>query len=154
MIAGDEWVISHGDALCTNDLSYQIFRKWVRKPWLQNLFLRLPLEWRRSIARTLRSNSTAKYDRAARYTPEMARFRGDVTLAACANLMGSYGSERLIHGHTHLPARHHESMGNKEWQRWVLSDWDLDHPETVLPKASALRIDINGVRYIDLVKTS
>jgi len=47
MIAGDEWVISHGDALCTNDLSYQIFRKWVRKPWLQNLFLRLPLEWRR-----------------------------------------------------------------------------------------------------------
>ena len=154
MIAGDEWVISHGDALCTNDLSYQIFRKWVRKPWLQNLFLRLPLEWRRSIARTLRTNSTAKYDRAVRYTPEMARFKGDVTLVACANLMGSYSSERLIHGHTHLPARHHESMGNKEWQRWVLSDWDLDHPETVLPKASALRIDTNGVRYIDLVKTS
>jgi UDP-2,3-diacylglucosamine hydrolase len=84
----------------------------------------------------------------------MARFKGDVTLAACANLMGFYGSERLIHGHTHLPARHHESMGNKEWQRWVLSDWDLDHPETVLPKASALRIDTNGVRYIDLVKTT
>jgi UDP-2,3-diacylglucosamine hydrolase len=154
MIAGDEWVISHGDALCTNDLSYQIFRKWVRKPWLQNLFLRLPLEWRRGIARTLRTNSTAKYDRAVRYTPEMARFKGDVTLVACANLMGSYSSERLIHGHTHLPARHHESMGNKEWQRWVLSDWDLDHPETVLPKASALRIDTNGVRYIDLVKSS
>jgi UDP-2,3-diacylglucosamine hydrolase len=45
-------------------------------------------------------------------------------------------------------------MGNKEWQRWVLSDWDLDHPENVLPKASALRIDTNGVRYIDLVKSS
>jgi len=154
MIAGDEWVISHGDALCTNDLGYQVFRKWVRKPWLQKLFLRLPLEWRRGIARTLRSNSTAKYERAARYTPDVARYRGDVTLVACANLMGAYGSERLIHGHTHLPARHHESMGNKEWQRYVLSDWDLDHPETVLPKASALRIDLNGVRYIDLVKST
>lgn len=153
MIAGDEWVISHGDALCTNDLSYQVFRKWVRKPWLQKLFLRLPLNWRRGIARTLRSNSTAKYDRAVRYAPDVARYKGDVTLVACANLMGAYGSERLIHGHTHLPARHHESMGNKEWQRYVLSDWDLDHPETVLPKASALRIDLHGVRYIDLVKS-
>jgi len=154
MIAGDEWVISHGDALCTNDLSYQVFRTWVRKPWLQKLFLRLPLDWRRGIARTLRSNSTAKYERAARYTPDVARYKGDVTLVACANLMGVYGSERLIHGHTHLPARHHESMGSKEWQRYVLSDWDLDHPETVLPKASALRIDLNGVRYIDLIKST
>lgn len=154
MIAGDEWVISHGDALCTNDLSYQVFRTWVRKPWLQKLFLRLPLDWRRGIARTLRSNSTAKYERAARYTPDVARYKGDVTLVACANLMGAYGSERLIHGHTHLPARHHESMGSNEWQRYVLSDWDLDHPETVLPKASALRIDLNGVRYIDLIKST
>jgi UDP-2,3-diacylglucosamine hydrolase len=39
-----------------------------------------------------------------------------------------------------------------EWQRWVLSDWDLDHPEAYLPKASALRIDQHGVRYLDLVK--
>ena len=46
---------------------------------------------------------------------------------------------QLIHGHTHLPTRHHENLSQVEWQRWVLSDWDLDHPESVLPKASALR---------------
>ena len=45
-----------------------------------------------------------------------------------------------------------ESLHDIEWQRWVLSDWDLDHPEAYLPKASALRIDQHGVRYLDLVK--
>jgi len=59
---------------------------------------------------------------------------------------------QLIHGHTHLPTRHHENLNQVEWQRWVLSDWDLDHPESVLPKASALRVDASGVRYLDLVK--
>jgi UDP-2,3-diacylglucosamine hydrolase len=68
--------------------------------------------------------------------------------------MKDWYMNKLIHGHTHLPAHHHEQLGQQTWQRWVLSDWDLDHPETVLPKASALRIDTNGVRYIDLVKTS
>ena len=151
-LAGDNWVLSHGDALCTADSQYQTFRKVVRQSWIQNLFLKLPIEFRRHIAKQLRSNSTAKYDQALRFMPDSTRIKGDVTLEACANLMRLQNAERLIHGHTHLPARHHESKGSQNWQRWVLSDWDLDHPETILPKASALQIDANGTRYIDLIK--
>ena len=76
----------------------------------------------------------------------------DVTTSACAALIEKHAIDRLIHGHTHMPGHHHEQLGDTRWQRWVLSDWDLDHPESVLPKASALLIDEQGVRYQDLVK--
>ncbi len=153
LICGDEFVLSHGDMLCTADVGYQIFRSWVHKPWLQTVFLKMPVKWRRNIANNLRSNSTAKYQRASRYTPDIARIRTNVTQNACAALMKDQAATKLIHGHTHMPARHHESQGEYDWQRWVLSDWDLDHPESILPKASALQIDENGIRYLDLVKS-
>jgi UDP-2,3-diacylglucosamine hydrolase len=151
-IASDEYVLSHGDSLCTADVGYQVFRGWVRKPWVQKLFLKLPLLWRRAVANHLRSKSTIQYQRAERFTPEANFAKTNVTLAACAATLRDLDSDKLIHGHTHLPARHHEILGEQEWQRWVLSDWDLDHPETILPKASALFIDANGVRYLDLIK--
>ena len=151
-IGGTEYVLSHGDALCTADVGYQIFRSWVRKPWIQKLFLRMPLKWRRAIANHLRSNSTVQYKRYASAAPEKNLLRSNVTQTACAALLAAQNSNKLIHGHTHLPTHHVEHFNEQEWQRWVLSDWDLDHPESVMPKASALLIDEQGVRYLDLIK--
>jgi UDP-2,3-diacylglucosamine hydrolase len=51
-----------------------------------------------------------------------------------------------------MPAHHEESIDGQQWQRWVLSDWDLDHPESGRPRASSLLIDDAGTRYIDLIK--
>ena len=141
VIAGNEYILCHGDSLCTADVGYQVFRNWVRKPWLQNIFLRMPLDCRKSIAKNLRSNSSE----------ERAR-KTNVTSHACATLLRDLPGNKLIHGHTHLPAHHYEQLNEQTWQRWVLSDWDLDHPESSLPKASALRIDAKGVHYTDLVK--
>ena len=152
VIAGHEYVLCHGDSLCTADVGYQIFRSWVRKPWIQKLFLRLPLDWRRSIANRLRSNSGVQYQRAIRSTAPGVQAKTDVTLMACAATLRTQNGNRLIHGHTHLPAHHQERFETQEWQRWVLSDWDLDHPEGVKPRASALLIDQHGVQYTDLVK--
>ncbi|MBU3601394.1 UDP-2,3-diacylglucosamine diphosphatase [Polynucleobacter sp. AM-25C3] len=151
-IADNEYVLCHGDSLCTSDVGYQVFRSWVRKSWIQKLFLSLPLHWRRSIANHLRSNSGAQYQRSIKSSPEGVQLKTDVTLAACAAVLRDQTGSQLIHGHTHLPAHHHEHLQDQEWQRWVLSDWDLDHPETVRPRASALMIDQNGVRYTDLIK--
>jgi UDP-2,3-diacylglucosamine hydrolase len=152
-IAGSEYIICHGDSLCTADVGYQIFRGWVRKSWIQKLFLRLPLHWRRSIASHLRSNSGAQYQRSIKSSIEGAQAKTDVTLEACAAVLAAHHANLLIHGHTHLPAHHQEHLKNQEWQRWVLSDWDLDHPESGRPRASALLIDQNGVRYADLIKS-
>ena len=150
-VAGKQYVLSHGDALCSADVGYQVFRGWVRRPWIQKLFLRLPLSWRRSIAQHLRSNSHMQYQGIKR-TPAM-QIKTNVTLEACAATLKDQHGVYLIHGHTHLPAHHHEKLKDQEWQRWVLSDWDLDHPDALLPKASALSIDQDGIRYLDLIKT-
>jgi UDP-2,3-diacylglucosamine hydrolase len=151
-LAGQQYLLAHGDALCTADIGYQIFRSWVRKPWLQKIFLSLPLTWRRSIANHLRSNSHIKYQSNARASYSENQRKTNVTLEACAATMRSHSSSRLIHGHTHLPAHHQEKLGNQAWQRWVLSDWDLDHPDGARPRASALLINEQGAHSIDLIK--
>lgn len=151
-IAGQNYVLSHGDALCTADTGYQIFRGWVRKAWIQKLFLKMPLGWRKSIANHLRTNSTSSYQRNHSLAPELLKEKSNVTIDACAAVLRSENGNSLIHGHTHLPAHHQENLGNQEWQRWVLSDWDLDHPESMMPRASALLINHDGVRYLDLIK--
>jgi UDP-2,3-diacylglucosamine hydrolase len=151
-IAGSEYVLCHGDSLCTADIGYQVFRSWVRKPWIQKLFLRMPLNWRRSIANQLRSNSAVQYQQSIQSPVEGAQAKTNVTLAACAAVLQDQAGNQLIHGHTHLPRHHHERLQDQEWQRWVLSDWDLDHPESGQPRASALLINQDGVRYTDLVK--
>ena len=151
-IAGSEYILCHGDSLCTADIGYQIFRSWVRKPWIQKLFLRMPLNWRRSIANRLRSNSGMQYQQSIQSSIEGVQAKTDVTLAACAAVLKDQNGNQLIHGHTHLPRRHQEHLQGQEWQRWVLSDWDLDHPESGRPRASALLIDQDGVRYNDLIK--
>jgi UDP-2,3-diacylglucosamine hydrolase len=149
-LASHKWVLAHGDALCTADLGYQVFRSWVRKPWVQKLFLTLPLNWRKGVAQHLRSNSHSQYQ--TQHRSAASQLKMDVTREACAAVMKDQSGDRLIHGHTHLPAHHKESMDTQAWQRWVLSDWDLDHPESLHPRASALLIDSAGARYLDLIK--
>ena len=149
-IDSKKWVLAHGDALCTADVGYQIFRGWVRKPWIQKIFLSLPLNWRRGIAQHLRSNSHTQYQQTQASSAH--RLKMDVTQQACAAVLRYHSGNLLIHGHTHMPAQHEESMDGQQWQRWVLSDWDLDHPESGRPRASALLIDDAGTRYIDLIK--
>ena len=152
-IAGEKYLVCHGDSLCTADIGYQVFRSIVRKPWIQKLFLSMPLSWRRSIANSLRSNSHAQYQYSASKSSALNSVRTNVTLEACAAVMKDWSMTKLIHGHTHLPAHHHEQLDQQTWQRWVLSDWDLDHPVRTTPRASALAINGQGARYIDLSKT-
>ena len=152
-IAGEKYLVCHGDSLCTADIGYQVFRGIVRKPWIQKLFLSMPLSWRRSIANSLRSNSHAQYQYSASKSSALNSVRTNVTLEACAAVMKDWSMNKLIHGHTHLPAHHHEQLDQQTWQRWVLSDWDLDHPVRTTPRASALAINGQGARYIDLSKT-
>jgi UDP-2,3-diacylglucosamine hydrolase len=152
-IADRPCLLTHGDALCTADQAYQRFRSIVRCPWVQKLFLNLPTALRVYIASTLRSNSTAKYQKAARYTPEIVQIKGDVTLNACAKALKDNNCARMIHGHTHRPGYHQENLNGQSWERWVLSDWDFDHPETVLPKGNALSITASGIKTLDLVRS-
>ena len=109
-------LISHGDAYCTDDLAYQTFRRQVRDPAWQADFLAKPLSERHAMAQAIREQSEqAKADK----KPAIM----DVNADALHHALIQAGATRLIHGHTHRPARHHLEIKGKKCERWVLTDW-------------------------------
>ncbi|MEF8699001.1 MAG: UDP-2,3-diacylglucosamine diphosphatase [Candidatus Accumulibacter sp. UW26] len=117
-----QFVLSHGDLLCTDDEAYQSFRTQVRRPDWQDAFLARPLAERRSMVLALRRQSeSAKRDKAA--------YLMDVNPAATDDFLRAHGYASLIHGHTHRPARHDHLVDGIHVERWVLADWQATHGE-------------------------
>ncbi|WP_249383894.1 UDP-2,3-diacylglucosamine diphosphatase [Chitinivorax sp. B] len=113
---GQSVVLSHGDALCTDDIEYQQFRTMVRNPqWLAQ-FLLQPLEARKAVIEQIRKKSEmAKQNKATAIM--------DVNRDAVLSLFRDQGCDLLIHGHTHRPGRHHYDVDGKVRTRMVLPDW-------------------------------
>ncbi len=134
--AGQRWLLSHGDALCLDDVAYMQFRQLVRDSAWQDAFLAKPLAERQAIARELRRQSEALKQSTAGYA--------DVDAAAARQWLTAASARTLIHGHTHQPAVH--DLGNG-FSRVVLSDWDvLARP----PRADVLRLTAGGLQRLDL----
>ena len=126
------WLLSHGDALCLDDVPYQQFRRLVRSaPW-QADFLAQPLEKRQAMARHMRQQSEANKHAAATF----ADADTDMTLRWLADAR----AHTLIHGHTHQPVDH--DLGNHQ-RRVVLSDWDTAARP---PRAEVLRLTAGGLQ--------
>jgi UDP-2,3-diacylglucosamine hydrolase len=131
------WLLSHGDALCLDDVDYMAFRQQVRSADWQQAFLVKPLSERQAIARVLRQQSEARKTSGAAYA--------DVDSQAARQLLLEANARTLIHGHTHKPADHHLGEG---MQRVVLSDWDaLATP----PRAEVLRLSSAGLQRLPLI---
>ena len=128
--ASQRWLLTHGDALCLEDINYMKFRAQVRDPQWQRQFLALDLDVRRGIARDMRAQSE-QVTRANAYA-------FDVDAQAARDWLVAGRSQVMVHGHTHRPAIHDLGQG---LQRTVLSDWDvLSTP----PRAQVLRIQSDG----------
>jgi len=130
-------LLTHGDALCLDDLPYQQFRSVVRSPAWQQDFLAKPLEDRRRYARTVRDES----EQLKRRMPSPTEW-ADVDGAAAVRWLHEAGASTLVHGHTHHPGSEPLSPGRL---RHVLSDWDLDHGAR---RAEVLRLGERGFRRI------
>ena len=111
-VAGAPALVLHGDTLCTDDADYQQFRSFVHSPDWQAEMMGKSIGERRELAQQLRSLSID----AASNKPEDIM---DVNASAVAELMSDHDVGRIIHGHTHRPARHHLVSG----ERIVLGDW-------------------------------
>ena len=130
--AGQRWLLSHGDALCLDDLAYMTFRQQVRSAAWQQAFLARPLAERQQIASDLRRQSRQQHDRRSQSGEPYA----DVDADAARQWLRAADAHTLIHGHTHQPAEHDLHGG---LQRVVLSDWDAD-PHGAHPRAEVLRL--------------
>ncbi len=113
---GTPTLLMHGDTLCTDDLEYQKFRAYANDPDHQARFLAQPLAARREQMLGLRAESEAK--KQGKTAAIM-----DVSPAAVEQVLREHGYPRLIHGHTHRPARHVHVVDGHTCERWVLNDW-------------------------------
>jgi UDP-2,3-diacylglucosamine hydrolase len=131
---GQRVLLSHGDALCLEDLAYQAFRRQVRDPLWQTQVLARPLAERQQLAVEIRRASAAR-----------SRFDGDASIdvdaAAAVRWMHAMGAAEMVHGHTHRPGSNTLAPGFK---RHVLSDWDLDTGR----RAEVLRLTRDGFQRL------
>ena len=128
---GRPTLLMHGDTLCTDDVEYQKFRAKARNPVVQWLFLLKPFEKRAQIARDLRGRSEQ-----AKQAKDMAIM--DVSAATVEETLRAHAYPRLIHGHTHRPARHEHHVDGRTSERWVLADW-YDHGSYLFCDAGGCR---------------
>lgn len=128
-LGSQRWVLSHGDALCLDDVDYQQFRAMVRSTAWQAEFLAQPLARRQTVARQLRAQS--ELHKSAHPVPST------VDTPATMQWLREANASTLIHGHTHQPADHALAHGLR---RIVLSDWDLN---ATPPRAQVLRLTLD-----------
>lgn len=127
LVLGQERILlSHGDALCLDDVRYMQFRAMVRNPAWQQAMLAKPLAERKALAQQMREQSKANQRRVETF----ADLHEEATLA----WMDAAQSRLMIHGHTHQPADHAMADGR---ERIVLSDWDA---KAEPPRLQVLRL--------------
>jgi UDP-2,3-diacylglucosamine hydrolase len=128
-IHGQDVLLSHGDAYCTDDLEYQAVRKMTRDPQWQSVMLAKPLSERLAFAEQARAASVAH---GKSIQPEIS----DVNAAAIETAFRQAGVNMMLHGHTHRPAIHELQVDGHAVKRIVLGDW-YEH-------GSVVRWDENG----------
>jgi UDP-2,3-diacylglucosamine hydrolase len=81
-------------------------------------------------------------DQSAREVKEKPPEIMDVNGIAVAEAFRHHGCTRMIHGHTHRPARHRHDVDGRSCERWVLTDW--------YAAGGALEVSNTGIRPIEI----
>jgi UDP-2,3-diacylglucosamine hydrolase len=115
-IGGTRTLLMHGDTLCTDDHEYQAWRAKSRNPALQSQFLAMPVAQRRMMSAAVQDKIKVA---ASGKAPEIM----DVNADAVARAFRQHGVDRMVHGHTHRPAKHELDVDGQRRERWVLPDW-------------------------------
>jgi UDP-2,3-diacylglucosamine hydrolase len=109
VMGGKNWLLLHGDELCTDDRAFQRMRRVLRNPLVMWGFLRLPGSTRQRIGRSMR-------DQSQKHGSNKPQNIMDVSPQAVERLLQKHPkTDWILHGHTHRPGIH--------GRRWVLGDW-------------------------------
>lgn len=132
---GQKALLSHGDALCTDDTQYQRVRKMTRDPDWQATMLAKPLKERLRIAEEARLQSLEQ-------TLNLNMKIMDVNQDEVKRVISKHGVDILLHGHTHRPDIHTVDLGNRKAKRIVLGDWHI--------QGSVLRWNLQGPKLREM----
>ena len=126
---GKSVLLSHGDAMCVDDVEYQQVRAMTRNPEWQAMILAKSLEERIAFAAHARAQSKA---RNVAHDDDIM----DVNPDEVRKTIAEHDVEILLHGHTHRPAIHNVEVDDRLAKRVVLGDW--------YEQGSVLRWDEDG----------
>ena len=116
-VAGEKTVLLHGDALCTDDIAYQRFRRIAQNPLAQSIYYALPESLTTRFLKKIQSKS--KTSKAKKSDAIM-----DVSEKAVIDYFIEHPCQNMIHGHTHRPNIHNHEINGVIHKRYVLKDWD------------------------------
>lgn len=115
---GNTILLTHGDEMCTEDVSYLRYRRIIRHPVSKWLLRRLPRSQRQRIANNIRAQSRARKQNQQNY------FISDVSQQGIEAACKAYPQINIIiHGHTHRPNIHTHLIHQRSITRYVLPDW-------------------------------
>ncbi|MFK8011676.1 MAG: UDP-2,3-diacylglucosamine diphosphatase [Marinicellaceae bacterium] len=109
-------ILTHADALCTDDVEYQKVRLQLRDPHWQQWFLNLSIPERIEFAKQARTQSQ-------KHTQASDDQIMDVNHDAVKELFKAFNTNFMLHGHTHRPCFHRHFIDNLAHHRMVLGDW-------------------------------
>ena len=115
-IADKSWLLSHGDCLCTTDITYMRYRD--NRMAHEQAMLSMSLAERHQLVQKYRQQSEQHQQAVAADGTNIL----DVSEQAVARLMNGWNATRLVHGHTHRPNQHRYP---NDTMRWVVGDWSL-----------------------------
>ena len=131
---GEHVLLSHGDALCTDDLEYQQVRRMTRDPEWQAMMRAKPLAERLAFAEHARAASRAHQASASEDIM-------DVNADAVVQSFLEHEMDILLHGHTHRPAVHRIELPDRRVTRIVLGDW-YEHGSVVFWDKEGPRLQV------------
>lgn len=132
---GRRVLLTHGDALCTDDTPYQRLRALVRNPVWQAQFRALSLAQRQALAAEARAGSKA-------HTATQQQMLMDVNAETVESVFRAAGVDTIVHGHTHRPGVHRHEIDGRECTRIVTGDW--------YTQGSVLRWNEDGFELVSL----
>jgi len=109
-------LITHGDLLCTDDVDYQKFRRFIRNKLTLKIFNSLSNKIKIKIASYLRKKSK-------KITSQKPENIMDVNEEEVLNFYERFGTDIIIHGHTHRKSIHKTRNNGTNYTRYVLGDW-------------------------------
>ena len=140
MLYGMPAILMHGDLLCTGDTAYQAFRAQTRNPAWQAQFLAQPLSARLAFAAQARAASAAHQGGMKQRDKAQFETVTDVAPATVDATFAQFGIDTMIHGHTHRPAIHDLTVGDRACQRIVLGDW-YEHGSVLRVEPGRMSLD-------------
>lgn len=109
-------ILTHGDYLCDDTITYSIYRYIVNINFIQYCFQNLPHFIRKKISKKIRRISSNKKFKFSDHYSNKSKQK-------IYKLCRKYNTNTLIHGHTHIPMKKSFNINGLNINLFVLGEW-------------------------------